>query len=167
MDLTLSLMPIKLILTLNRSRSEKILIGCLMALGLAATAVAGAKMTTYNSFGTGDPMQATIAPSMYAKLEEIVGIIASCLPPLKSFFETFLKNMGLLKEHQLSRPSFVNTAVSLPERPQDRDQRTSSEGSFPNIKDEIRVDSLGVLPGSSGSNKQSGSSPQKEHWESV
>jgi hypothetical protein len=174
MDLTLSLMPIKLILTLNRSKSEKVLIGCLMALGLAATAVAGAKMTTYNSFGTGDPMQATIPPSMYAKLEEIVGIIVSCLPPLKSSVEKLLRNMGILKEHQLRRPSFVNTAASLPERPQDRGQWSSSEGSIPNIKDAIRIDSVSLKhtdgsskPGSSNSNNQSGPSPKKEPWECV
>ena len=62
-DLVLSLMPIRLIRTLNRNTSEKILIWVLMALGLLATATACAKMPTFKSFGTGDPMQGTMKPS--------------------------------------------------------------------------------------------------------
>jgi hypothetical protein len=169
MDLILSLMPIKLIMTLNRSRSEKILIACLMALGLLATAVAAAKMTTFNSFGTGDPMQATIPPSMYAKLEEIVGITASCLPPLKAPVENLLRKFGIVKEHELSRPSFVNTAMSPVERPHEHNNRSSSDGSFPTLKDEIRIDSVSVKPGSANSAAQSGSgtSPRNEKWDHV
>jgi hypothetical protein len=167
MDLILSLMPIKLICTLNRPRSEKILIGVLMAFGLLATGVASVKMTTFNSFGAGDPMQATVRPSMYAKLEEIAGIIAVCLPSLKSPVENLLRRMGILKEHPLSRPSFVNTAMSLPERPQDNDQRSSGEGSFPTLKEDIRIDSVSVKPGSANSNNQKPTSHTNEHWEAV
>lgn len=168
MDLTLSLMPIHLIMTLHRSRSEKILISFLMALGLCATAVTCAKLTTFTSFGTGDPMQATIAPSMYAKVEEIVGIIASSLPCLKSPVENLLRKWGIFKEHHLSTPSFVNPAVSLPELQAHGVQRSSDEGSgsLPPLKDEVRVDSVGVKPSSSGSN-QLKTPDRGEHWHSV
>ncbi|KAL6708863.1 hypothetical protein ACN47E_002270 [Coniothyrium glycines] len=109
MDLILSLMPIRLIRTLSRSRTEKILICILMSLGLLATSMACAKMTTFTSFGKGDLMQDTIKPSLWAKLEEQVGIIASSLPCLKSPVESLLKRCGVLREHQLTQPSFVGT----------------------------------------------------------
>ncbi|CAN9399985.1 unnamed protein product [Alternaria alternata] len=70
-------------------------------------------MTTFTSFGQGDVMQATIVPSMWAKLEEEIGIIATSLPWLKSPAENWLKKMGILKEHQLTKPSFV-ADMSLP-----------------------------------------------------
>ncbi|KAF2622992.1 hypothetical protein BU25DRAFT_442841 [Macroventuria anomochaeta] len=113
MDLTLSLMPVRLIRTLHRSTTEKVLICVLMSLGLLATAVACVKMTTFNDFGKGDVMQATIKPSMLARLEEIVGIIACSLACLKSTVDKVLKKLGILKEHDLTTPSFVN-AMSLP-----------------------------------------------------
>jgi hypothetical protein len=149
MDVTLSLMPIRFIRTLNRSLSEKILICVLMALGLLATAMACAKMTTFNTFGEGDPMQATIMPSLWAKLEEEVGIIASSLPCLKSPVETLLKKMGILNEHQLTRPSFV-ADLSMPGMPQAQYESSSDVGST--AKRDVRVDSAAVTPGNSTSN---------------
>lgn len=146
MDLTLSLMPIRLIRTLNRSTSEKVLICVLMALGLLATAVQCAKMTTFNNFGKGDPMQSTIKPSMWAKLEEQVGIIASSAPALKSPVEQLLKKMGILKEHQLSRPSFV-ADLSLPGM-----DTATHHGGIESNKTDVRYDSTAVTLGNSSSN---------------
>ena len=166
MDLILSLMPIRLIRTLKRSLSEKILISVLMALGLLATAINCAKMTTFTSYGEGDPMQATILPSMYAKLEEVVGIIASCLPCLKQPAENILRRFGILKEHQLSRPSFVQS-LPLPDFPkEEQDRRSSSERSFPK-KNGVRVDSVSVTPGSAGSNKKLQQVPANNAWDGV
>jgi hypothetical protein len=140
-DLILSLMPIRLIRTLNRSTSEKILISMLMALGLLATAIACAKMTTFIKFGQGDPMQGTIMPSLWAKLEEQVGIIASSLPCLKNPAEILLRKLGLLKEHQLKRPSFV-ADLSLPVVPKGSHEQDSDAGL--GDKKDIRVDSAAV-----------------------
>lgn len=166
MDLILSLMPIRLIRTLHRSTSEKLLIGVLMALGLVATAVASIKMTTFNDFGKGDPMQATVRPSTLAKLEEVVGIIASCLPCLKQPAEHILRKFGVLKEHQLTRPSFVNT-VPLPDMPKGQDERSNSEGSLPSAKGDVRVDSVNMTPGSSNSNTKATNDQRKEAWHAV
>ena len=150
MDLVLSLMPIRLIRTLNRSTSEKILIGVLMALGLLATAINCAKMTTFNSFGKGDVMQATIVPSLWAKLEEQVGIIATSLPWLKSPVERWLKKVGLLKEHQLTKPSFV-ADMSLPAVKDVGDESGSRDAeSAQATKENSRVDSTAIL-GTKGS----------------
>ncbi|KAJ4292528.1 hypothetical protein N0V90_009191 [Kalmusia sp. IMI 367209] len=149
MDLTFSLMPIKLIRSLSRSTSEKLLIGFLMSLGLAATAVLCAKLTTFATFGGGDALQATMLPSVYAKLEEVVMIIACSLPCLKSPAERLLRQLGILKEHQLTRPSFVNT-MQLP-TVIDTDQRTGSNGSSRTGKDVIRIDSVAFKSGSAQS----------------
>lgn len=167
MDLTLSLMPIRLIRTLNRSTSEKILICFLMALGLFATAVACAKMTTFNDFGKGDPMQATIMPSLWAKLEEQVGIIASSLPCLKSPAEKMLKRFGILKEHQLTRPSFVGE-ISMPTmKPRDDDESSGGDASSSG-KGNIRVDSVAVALGNTNSNSSSpGKKENSNAWQAV
>ncbi|KAF2277766.1 uncharacterized protein EI97DRAFT_449213 [Westerdykella ornata] len=167
MDLILSLMPIKLIRTLNRPRNEKVLISLLMALGLLATAVAAAKMTTFKNFGTGDPMQATIPPSMYAKLEEVVGIIASSLPCLKAPVQNLLKKLGVLQTRQLSRPSFVNTAITFDEPSRQGEQRSDRDGSFPSLKDSVHMDYVSVKPSSSGSNTRDRSHERKEKREVV
>jgi hypothetical protein len=144
MDLVLSLMPIHLIRTLNRSTSEKILICTLMALGLLVTAIACAKMTTFTSFGKGDPMQAMIKPSLWAKLEEEVGLIAVSAPALKSHVEHLLKRMGIYKAQRTVRPSFVDD-LSMPGMGADSTD-TSSSG-----KAELRFDSVAVRVGNSSS----------------
>ena len=147
MDLSLSFMPIRLVRTLHRSMTEKILICFLMSLGLLATAVACAKMTTFNDFGKGDVMQATIKPSMLARLEEIVGIIACSLACLRSPIEKLLRRLGIVKEHHLTTPSFVN-AMSLPGI---GDQRDDS-GYGVSGKGSVVVENGDVTPGSSTHN---------------
>ncbi|KAI8933567.1 hypothetical protein NX059_009300 [Plenodomus lindquistii] len=139
MDIFLSLAPIRLIRTLNRSTSEKILIGVLMALGLSATAIACAKLTTFAHLGEGDIMQGTVVPSVYAKVEEQVGIIASSLPCLKSPAENMLKRLGLLKEHQLAQRNYVG-AVSLSSI--QGDVETGGSNEIMTGKDELRFDSV-------------------------
>ncbi|PGH15611.1 hypothetical protein AJ80_05475 [Polytolypa hystricis UAMH7299] len=114
MDLIFATMPLKLILRLNRPIGERILIGCLMATGLLATAMAAWKMTTFTTNGTGDPMSATVWPSMLAKLEEVVGIIAACMPCLKGPAERALHHLGFLSAPSLesmTKPSFVASNV--------------------------------------------------------
>ncbi|KAJ4991001.1 hypothetical protein SVAN01_03572 [Stagonosporopsis vannaccii] len=144
MDLTLSLMPIRLVRTLHRSMTERILICVLMSLGLLATAVACIKMTTFNDFGKGDVMQATIKPSMLARLEEIVGIIACSLTCLKSPIERALKKLGILKQRELTTPSFVN-ALSLPGFGEQRDDSGYGTGG----KSSVVAEHGDVTPGSS------------------
>jgi len=102
-------MPIHVIRALHRSTTERVLVGVLMSLGLLATAVACIKMTTFHGLGDGDVMQATVRPSMLARLEEIVGIIACSLPCLKSPLENELKRLGVMKQRDLTTPRRTNT----------------------------------------------------------
>jgi hypothetical protein len=147
MDLILSLMPIHMIRTLHRSTTEKTLICVLMSLGLLATAAACVKMTTFNDFGKGDVMQATIKPSMLARLEEIMGIIACSLACLKNPFERALKKLGIVKERNLDTPSFVN-AMSLPGVGNQRDD-SGYNGSG---KNSVGIKEGTATPGSSTHN---------------
>jgi hypothetical protein len=163
MDLMLSLMPLRLIRTLNRSQSEKILIGFLMTLGLLATAINCAKMTTFTTFGQGDVMQATIMPSLWAKLEEEIGIIASSLPWLKSPAENWLKKMGILKEHQLTKPSFV-ADMSLPTVNDDSDSRDADSAK---VQGNVRVDSVATALGSKGSKSTLPQNSNNDAWQAV
>ncbi|KAF9730904.1 integral membrane family protein [Paraphaeosphaeria minitans] len=146
MDLAFSLLPIKLVRGLSRSTSEKVLIGFLMSLGLLATAILCAKMSTFLNFGAGDALQATMVPSVYAILENMVGIIACSLPALKSPAESVLKRMGILKEHQLTRPSFVNSVNLSTVRDHGVDDRSGSQVSSQPSKDDIRFSSYTFKP---------------------
>ena len=165
MDLILSLMPIRLIRTLSRSTSEKILLGVLMALSLSATGVACSKLAGLPNFGKGDPIQATVKPSLLAKLEEQVGIIVSCLPCFKSPIERFLKRAGILKEHHLTRPSFVNT-LPLTEAPNNQDQRNSRDGSVPSGKLDV-VESADPILARARSNAPSQDGQRNKHYNAV
>ncbi|KAL5315240.1 hypothetical protein ACEPPN_017891 [Leptodophora sp. 'Broadleaf-Isolate-01'] len=105
-------MPVQLIRTLNRPRREKILISCLMALGLLATGIAAYKMTLSQLSHSGDLLATTVKASLWCKLEEQVGIIAACLPCLKSPAERVLRRVGIVMSQPkqfISRPSFVIT----------------------------------------------------------
>jgi len=148
MDLTLALMPIRFIRTLNRPWTERFLIGFMMAMGLFATAVLCAKLTTVKTVGKGDPMKASIRIVMWTKLEEQVGIIAACLPTVKRLAERVLRRWGLVTTRfHNTRPSFVNssaidmppTAIDVPQTPEDH--ASSTDGSWHWNKDTRRSES--------------------------
>jgi hypothetical protein len=56
-------------------------------------------MTTINSYGAGDPMRDTIYMSVWLAMEMWVGMIATCLPPLKVQMERLLKRAGLFSSN--------------------------------------------------------------------
>ncbi|KAF1955251.1 hypothetical protein CC80DRAFT_526283 [Byssothecium circinans] len=118
MDLVLSLMPIRLVRSLSRPTRDKVLIGVLMSLGLVATIIAGVKMSTFGTYDNGDVLQATVKPSMYAKAEELVGIIACSAPCLRSPIDRVLKKIQLRRkrEEQRSKPSYVISAQEMIEQ---------------------------------------------------
>lgn len=137
-------MPIRLIRNLSSSPVEKVFIAFLMSLGLLATAILFAKMTTFLTFGAGDALQAIIVPSTYAMLENVVMIIACSLPCLKSIVERSLQKLGILKEHQVTRLSFVNALDLSTIRDQDAHQRSGADCSLHPGKNIWRVDSAAL-----------------------
>jgi hypothetical protein len=81
-----------------------------MPTGLLATAFACYKTTTFSMHNTGDSLISSIKPALFAKLEEVLGVIAACMPCLKHPAEELLRKTGVLGEQHfpgMSRPSFV------------------------------------------------------------
>jgi hypothetical protein len=96
-------MPITFLRTMNKPRVEKLLIGFLMALGLMASAAVIIK-SVYGALninaGT-DVLPKALYISLWAKLEELLGLIAACAPALKSPAERLLRHLGLLGDKAL------------------------------------------------------------------
>ncbi|OCL07657.1 hypothetical protein AOQ84DRAFT_408518 [Glonium stellatum] len=132
MDTVLALMPIKLIRILNRPFREKILICCLMAMGLCAASIAAYKMTISKEAFAGDLISTSVKVSLWNRLEELVGIVATCMPCLKSPAERVLRRIGVLtSQFNVSKPSFV---ISLGER------TPANSSSYSGLVDSIRTD---------------------------
>jgi hypothetical protein len=162
MDLTLALMPIRFIRTLHRSRTEKFLIGILMGMGLFATAVLCAKLTTLKTIGKGDPMKASIPVVMWTKLEEQVGIIAACLPAIKRLAERVLRKWSLVTTRfHNTQPSFVNnypmdlpqTEIHVPQASKDHES-SAGDSTWP-LDKEIQRSESGTSSSKSG-NREGG-----------
>jgi len=81
-----------------------------MATGLIATAFACKKATYYHMKGEGDQIINSVYSTFWAKMEQVTGIIAACMPCLKQPAEELLRRIGILGEEHfpgMSRPSFV------------------------------------------------------------
>lgn len=114
LDFMLAIMPIRLVRTLSRPPREKLLICCLMATGLIATAIGCVKLSTFwaaaHTYQLPDQMTDTIPSTLYQKMEELLGIIAACMPCLKRPAEDVLRRIGVLGEVHwpgMSKLSFV------------------------------------------------------------
>jgi hypothetical protein len=99
-------MPITFLWNMNKPRLERFLIGSLMALGLVASAAAVVKAAYIALHLNVGPnlLLNSLYLSIWAKLEELVGIIAACAPTLKSPTERALRRLGLIS----NRSSTVN-----------------------------------------------------------
>jgi hypothetical protein len=74
-------------------------------------------------------------------LENVVMIIACSLPCLKSTVERSLKKLGILKEHQLTQPSFVNAVNLSTVQDADVHQQSGTDCASHSGKNILRVDS--------------------------
>lgn len=132
MDFILAMMPVQLIRALQRPLREKVLISCLMAMGLLATGIAAYKIPLSREINNGDPLSVTVKLSLWNKLEEQLGLIAACLPCLKAQMEALLHRFGILRTRIGHWPTF---STSLKERfsrspsqlPQDSDEQKSED----------------------------------------
>ncbi|KAF4629092.1 hypothetical protein G7Y89_g9060 [Cudoniella acicularis] len=96
-DLTFSFLPISFIRKLERPFWEKVVIASLMGLGLVASVSSIVKTTLISSYGkTGDALWDSVNLSLWSVLEEQIGIIAACIPCLKSPFERMLRRFGVV-----------------------------------------------------------------------
>jgi hypothetical protein len=100
-DTLFALMPMTLIWKLKRPIPERILISCLMALGLTAAFCAVMKTVKWTQMNNvaGDVMRNVLNISLWARLEESFGLVAACAPTLKQPGEKLLQRLGILGGH--------------------------------------------------------------------
>ena len=109
-------MPLTFIRKLHRPLPERILISCLMALGLLATASAIYKTSIMDRYSlSGDTSRDVIPLNTWAKIEEQLGIIAACIPPLKAPIERLLRKIGIPTLASISWPSSYFSGSTLRE----------------------------------------------------
>jgi hypothetical protein len=95
-DIILSLFPLTFLRHLRRPRTEKVLIGVLMAMGMMASAASITKAVLVHQWANAtDSFKFRFAISMWTCVEMFIGIIAACLPSLKSTFQKLLVKMGM------------------------------------------------------------------------
>ena len=102
--MTLSLLPITFIYGLTRPLHEKVLIGCLMAAGLAATGVALARLFLimgYVPIGKLGPAMNMVQDLLWG-LELTIGVLTASIPTLKAPVHRLLLDWGWLQENKSS-----------------------------------------------------------------
>ena len=94
-DIVLALIPLLFIRTLTRPLREKIVLGVLLALGLACCAVTIPRLVAYFHTGLGYDITYVGTSALYlTELELFLGIWAACIPTLRNLFEGWLVRMG-------------------------------------------------------------------------
>lgn len=90
-DLSLAFLPLAFIRKMQRPLRDKIVLSALMGLGIFATIMSIVKTTVVKHYdATGDILWDSIDLSLWSILEEQAGIIAACIPCLRSPFERIL-----------------------------------------------------------------------------
>jgi hypothetical protein len=107
-DVIFSFLPVTFIRQLNRPLREKIVLYFLMGLALFGSAASILKTIQANNFTKkDDSLWVGVDITMWCFVEQQLGIIAGCLPYLKSTFERALTRFGLLPSLPTTTPSFV------------------------------------------------------------
>ncbi|KAF2274262.1 uncharacterized protein EI97DRAFT_444269 [Westerdykella ornata] len=98
-DIILALMPINFLRKVQRPMRERVIIGMLMGLGVFAATASIVKVRVAANWGIAKDMtNEGIKLSMWTILEEVVGLIAACIPCLRSLFQKVLVNFGLVTD---------------------------------------------------------------------
>ena len=114
-DIILSLMPLTFILHIRRPLRERLLILFLMGLGIFASAASIAKTVIIQSFTDSDDTGLKIA--LWSAIEEQTGIIAACLPCLKSVFHRGMRRLGLASTAGATRATYAPTDAKASAHP--------------------------------------------------
>lgn len=102
-DIMFSLLPIKILRKIRRPLPERIIIGVLMGLGLIASCASIAKMVAtirMSQSGTGESLPIGIKIGLWSILEEQLGLIAACSPPLKPLFHAILLRTRVIRSSE-------------------------------------------------------------------
>lgn len=118
-DVMLALTPLTFLRSIRRSTRERSVIATLMGLGLVAAAGAVVRMTLMRTYGqTGDILWDCVALITWSVVEAQLGIVAACVPCLKSPSERALRRVGLLSEpptsYRLSSTGDMELGAAVP-----------------------------------------------------
>lgn len=95
-DFVFALLPLSFLQHLRRPLRERILLFLLMSLGVFAGVASTLKIVAAARFGaTDDPTNESIGIAMWSVIEELVGLIAICVPCLRSPFQRVLGYCGV------------------------------------------------------------------------
>ena len=103
-DLIFAFIPLTFLGSVRRSLRERLVIALLMGLGVFAAAAVVVKLTLVPTYGaTGDMLWDSVDLNTWSILEGQLGIVAACVPCLKSPFQAALRRMGLLSDDASQR----------------------------------------------------------------
>ncbi|KAK1753323.1 hypothetical protein QBC47DRAFT_348880 [Echria macrotheca] len=106
-DAVFALMPLTFLHQIRSSLFHRIVIACLMGLGLFASAASIVKTVMVNRFDTGGDVSANgLAIALWASTESQVGIIAACIPCLRAPFLRLLARTGLHRPDAEHNPAW-------------------------------------------------------------
>jgi hypothetical protein len=113
-DLVLALIPLTFLRSIRRSPRERLVIALLMGMGVFAAAAEIVKLTYMRSYGqTGDMLWDCVGLITWSILEAQMGIVAACVPCLKSPLQTALRRIGLLSETLVLPPTNYTDAFRV------------------------------------------------------
>jgi hypothetical protein len=117
-DFIFALIPLTFISNIRRGMLERLVIVFLMGLGLFTAAGVIVKLTLVHTYGqTGDMLWDSVDLNTWSILEGQMGIVAACMPCLKSPFHAVLRRMGLLKDTPGNWESYTSVSIALESRP--------------------------------------------------
>ena len=118
-DIVCSLLPTVIILRTRFETRDKIILSLLMGLGLLASMANIPKFIAMSQWSSlADVTWASADISMFNLLELCLGVIAICIPSLKSVFERILRQYRLITTSKTGRSEFSsNTAQSTQSQP--------------------------------------------------
>ena len=158
-DVLLSLMPITFLWNLKRPLRERIVLGCLMAMGVLAGISSVVKNLIIADFGKPglDMLAMNISISTWTALEMLLGVIAACTPFCKPVLERCLSALGV--KLTSSKPATGATpGYAAYQRADERDtfrskQATSSSKNHDDSEEELVAAAVELQPGVSGISK--------------
>jgi len=116
-DFILSLFPITFLRQIRRPFLEKVLIGVLMAVGLAASGVSVAKAVAVRQWASAvDSFTIGFKISLFTCAELFIGIIAACSPSFKHVVQRLLASLGVTFRTRSPLPIFGTGDGSAPPR---------------------------------------------------
>jgi hypothetical protein len=139
-DFQFSLLPLPFVLRLNRPLKERVLVACIMSLGLLASIIGCLKFIGFNNIRTShDPTWVTVPAKLASFAEGSIGIIASNIPPLKARGEKLFRTLSSgVSRATLSMGSFSRRNTEKPMTT----HHSASQHAF--VEDESRAGSTGT-----------------------